>query len=73
MNALWVGSIFVSLVLGYVFGFYVRDLWDKLRYLQRRVKDKTFSKNRSTIIEPPLTPAERLAREQEELLESLNP
>ena len=66
----------IGLVIGYIFGFYVRDLWDKIHSLQKKVKTVVkheTSEPKSTILEPPLTPAERVAREQEELIERLNP
>jgi hypothetical protein len=61
-------------LLGGITGLYMRDITDKLQELQRKAsKSNKTQRPQSAILEPPLTPAEKVAREQEELLERLNP
>lgn len=63
------------LVIGYLYGFYQRRLWDKLKSLEGTFKrDKPEpTAPKSSLVEPPLSPAEQVLRDQEELLERLNP
>lgn len=66
------------LVIGYLYGFYQRRMWEKLKGLEHlfdssHVHVEEPPKPSSGIIEAPLTPAEKVQREQEELLERLNP
>ncbi len=63
----------IFLTIGYVMGFYVRDLWDKVQYYkQQQPKPNNADSPQSSILEPPLSPAEIVQREQEELLERIN-
>jgi hypothetical protein len=72
---LLIASNVLFLFLGFIYGFFLRNLWDKLRALKTQIEAKVKHQPtpQSSILEPPLTPAERVAREQEELLERLNP
>lgn len=66
----------VFLVIGYFYGFYTRSLWDRLNRVKKRItaRPKTAEPPKGTgIIEGPLSQAEVIEREQEELLERLNP
>lgn len=64
----------ICLVVGYLLGFRERTLWAEIKSLrgQLTARREDTDKPKSAILEPPLTPAERVAREQEELLERLN-
>lgn len=68
-------SIFF-LVIGYMFGYYLRDaraITERVKDQMRNNQEQVLYEPKSSILEPPLTPAERVARDQEELLERLNP
>ncbi len=59
-------------------GWYSREILERLKRIERGLanlihKDAPPTTRASSILEPPLTPAERVQREQEEILERLNP
>ena len=61
------------LVIGFAQGYYFRDFANKLKYLESKLRRDTATTPTSSLLEPTLTPAQRVKREQEELLERLNP
>ena len=73
---MWLDAIILTLAVasGWVMGFHEREMRDALRAARARLKAVVHKQpNRSSaILEPPLTPAEKVQREQEELIESLN-
>lgn len=70
------GSLLIGLVLGLIIGLRFADLRERIAEAQeradiRRQIDTPAASSR--IVEPELTPAEKVVREQEELIERLNP
>lgn len=74
MNFLWLCTVIICLAIGYSFGYHTRDAIDRVTQLQKKVRAKRTKQQepQSTIIEPPLTPEEKILREHEEMLEKLN-
>lgn len=71
----WIASL-VVLTAGILIGYYFRDARDiankAIASVHNNVRHED-QRPQSTILEPPLTPSEKALREQEELLESINP
>lgn len=75
MNFLWLCTVIICLAIGYSFGFHTRDAQDKINEHIRKQKAKKqadIQEPQSTILEPPLTPEQKILREHEEMLERLN-
>lgn len=70
-------SSVVFFTLGVATGLHIHRMQDRINKLENYIKAKRLKADQapptSTILEPPLTPAEKIAREQEELIERLNP
>ena len=76
MNFLWLCTVIICLAVGYSFGFHTRDAQDKITRLHKKAvakRKREAQEPQSAIIEPPLTPEQKVIREHEEMLERLNP
>jgi len=75
MDWLWFCSSIICLAIGYSFGYHARDAYDTVTKLQKKVKQsirKEPQQPDSKILELPLSPAEQIVREHEELMRKLN-